>query len=217
MSREAVIVLLLASCGSAPRLPPGYVAVHNTLAARGMVQEGELYEGSVTAGANAQLSLSIEERECRTFVAFAADGASGLELSIVDESGAELARSHGRSPQAAAQLCADRSGPARVIVTGAQGGFLLASWSERPVCEAVMTTGLRALLEADRPCERAAECCHAYVREMGGGPAMQAVDESCENYRRMPPEAEAGCEAALGAWRQGLTAMGREVPVECRP
>lgn len=66
-------------------------------------------------------------------------------------------------------------------------------------------------------CTRAAQCCEDYVTAMGGGPAMAAVQSSCANYRTMSnTPAATGCQTAIDAWRQGLTAASHEVPASCQ-
>lgn len=64
-------------------------------------------------------------------------------------------------------------------------------------------------------CDRAADCCTAYVEEMGA--AAAGVSSTCGNYRSMAGgPAEAGCQSAIDGWRSGLEAMGRTVPAACQ-
>jgi hypothetical protein len=60
-------------------------------------------------------------------------------------------------------------------------------------------------------CGRAAECCSAYLTEMG---AAGTVD--CSMYNGMAGVAEVGCQSAIDGWRSGLQAMGRTVPAACQ-
>jgi len=67
-------------------------------------------------------------------------------------------------------------------------------------------------------CARAAECCEAYIGEMGAAAAGLSVESTCANYRNLASVAgsETGCQSAIDGYRSGLTAMNKTVPSACQ-
>jgi len=73
-------------------------------------------------------------------------------------------------------------------------------------------------------CERAANCCTAYIEAMVAlSPAMAGslnAETTCSGVRQAGAAgaaAEPGCQAAIDGWRQGLAAMpGATVPAACQ-
>ena len=62
-------------------------------------------------------------------------------------------------------------------------------------------------------CQRATDCCNAYVTAMGAA----AAGTNCGLYATMGGgPAEAGCQSAIDGFRAGLTAMSQTVPAACQ-
>ncbi|MEQ8721594.1 MAG: hypothetical protein RID81_09960, partial [Sandaracinaceae bacterium] len=66
-------------------------------------------------------------------------------------------------------------------------------------------------------CGRAVECCEAYVNAVSESMPTVSAETTCAGVRGMQnnPAATAGCESAISGWRQGLVALGRDVPSAC--
>lgn len=131
----ALAALALASCGGgSPRLSPSFVAVHNTMAAMGLVQSGEISEGSLPEGAVAHFATQLRAGECYTIVAFGGEGVADLDVVVLDEAGTELASDRTQDQQAAAQICPDVDAEYQVAVRMARGngGYVVTSWSGGP-------------------------------------------------------------------------------------
>ena len=132
--------LVLVSCGGgSPRLSPTFVAVHNTMAAMGLSQSGEISEGSLPEGAVARFRTQLRAGDCYTIVAFGSDGVSNLDVLVLDEAGTELASDRTQDRQAAAQVCPDVDGEYQVAVRmqSGSGGYVVTSWSGAPTGGAV--------------------------------------------------------------------------------
>lgn len=132
VARATALAIAVGACGGAEgRLEPRFVAVHNALTAMGMAQTGSINEGSLPEGADARVVTRLEAGECYTFVAFGSDGVRDVDLRVLDEGGEEVARDVTHDRQAAAQVCADRSGDYQAVVTmtRGQGGYVLSAWS----------------------------------------------------------------------------------------
>jgi len=67
-------------------------------------------------------------------------------------------------------------------------------------------------------CERARECCNAYVGAMPGGAvtAAQACAGIDGAIAAGGAAADASCTSMISGWRQSLTAMNHEVPASCQ-
>ena len=60
-------------------------------------------------------------------------------------------------------------------------------------------------------CSRVADCCRAYVGEMGGSvPAS-----TCDAYNNVTGMQDSLCEQTIAGYRGGLTAMSKTVPAAC--
>lgn len=127
--------LALASCGGGSlRLSPTFVAVHNTMAAMGLAQSGQISEGSLPEGGVARFTTNLRAGDCYTIVAFGSEGVADLDVVVLDEAGAELAADRTQDQQAAAQLCPEVDGDYQVAVRMArgEGGYVVTSWSGAP-------------------------------------------------------------------------------------
>jgi hypothetical protein len=118
--------------GSA-RMSPSFVAVHNTMAAMGFAQSGEISEGSLGEGGVAQHTARLAAG-CYTIVAFGGDGVGDIDVVVKDETGTELASDLTQQSQAAAQFCPDADGEYQLEVRMARGGgsYLVTSWTGAP-------------------------------------------------------------------------------------
>ena len=59
-------------------------------------------------------------------------------------------------------------------------------------------------------CARIEACCRAYVEAMGTVPAS-----TCDGYQNAAAMPESACSQTMAGYRQGLTALGRDVPSAC--
>lgn len=128
----ALACLVLLGCGgSGLRLSPRYVAVHNTMAAMGLAQTGQISEGSLAEGDEARFTTQLRSGDCYTIVAFGTEGVENLDVVVQDASGAEVATDRTHEQQAAAQLCPEADGEYQVVVRMARGngGYIVTSWS----------------------------------------------------------------------------------------
>lgn len=130
-----VVCFAVAGCGGGSlSLTPSYVAVHNTMAAMGLVQSGEISEGSLPEGGAARLTAPMRAGDCYTIVALGADGVADLDVVVLDDTGTEVAADHTQAGQAAAQFCPDVDGEYQVAIrmTRGNGGYIVSSWSGMP-------------------------------------------------------------------------------------
>ncbi len=131
---RGAILLAIASCGAgAPPIDARYVAIHNAMAATGLVQSGEISQGSLSEGGEVSLQMPMGAGECYTIVGLGSDGVRDLDVIVRDPSGNEIARDHSQDPQAATRLCPPYSGRFEIIVRMASGngGWLATAWSGR--------------------------------------------------------------------------------------
>src|SRR5579883_3470113 len=93
---------LAVACGASrgAELEPRYVAVHNTLAAMGMVEIGPLQRGSLAEGAEARRTIDLVP-QCVTLVVVGGDGARDVDLTLLDPAGKPLAHDTTHEPEAA--------------------------------------------------------------------------------------------------------------------
>jgi hypothetical protein len=120
--------------GGAVRLAPSYVAVHNTMAAMGLAQSGEISEGTLAQGEVARFATPLRAGDCYTIVAFGGEGVANVDVAVLDETGTELATDRTQDSQAAAQICPEVDGEYQVAVRMASGGgsYIVTSWSGAP-------------------------------------------------------------------------------------
>lgn len=111
-------------------MDPRFVTIHNTMAAMGLVQSGEISQGSLSEGGETTLRMPMQPGDCYTVVALA-DGVQDLDVIVRDASGNELARDRTSDPQAAAQICPPYPGEYEVVVraTRGSGSWVASAWS----------------------------------------------------------------------------------------
>jgi len=132
---SVTLSVLLVSCGGGSvRLAPSYVAVHNTMSAMGLVQSGEISEGSLAEGGVARVTSHMRAGDCYTIVAFGGEGVRDLDVVVMDDTGTEVATDRTTDAQAAAQLCPEAEGDYQIAVrmTQGNGGYVVTSWSGMP-------------------------------------------------------------------------------------
>lgn len=140
----ALVVLAFAGCGGGSlQMTPSFVAVHNTMAAMGLVQSGQISEGSLPEGGAARFTTPMRAGDCYTLVALGSEGVSDLDVVVLDDTGTEVAADHTQAAQAAAQFCPDVDGEYQVAVrmTHGNGGYVVTSWSGMPRGGAVASAG----------------------------------------------------------------------------
>lgn len=138
----ACVAAFVGCGGGSARLAPSYVAVHNTMAAMGLAQSGEISEGTLAEGEVARFTTPLVGGDCHTIVAFGSDGVANLDIAVSDETGTQLAADRTQDSQAAAQVCPDADGEYQVSVRMARGSgsYIVTSWSGAPRGE-VATVG----------------------------------------------------------------------------
>lgn len=132
MRKWMALAFVLAACsGGSVRLSPSFVAVHNTMAAMGYAQSGEISEGSAGEGGVGRHTTRLAGGQCYTIVAFGSGGVSDIDIVVKDETGAELATDRTDDSQAAAQVCPDADGDYQIEVRMGRGGgdYLVTAWS----------------------------------------------------------------------------------------
>lgn len=134
LSRLAALALVASCGGGSSQLDPRFVAVHNAMTATGLVQSGEISQGSLAEGGEATIRMRLSPGDCTTIVGLGTDGISDLDVVVRDSSGNEIARDRSQDPQAAAQVCAPYAGEFEVIVRAAHGsgGWIASAWSGGP-------------------------------------------------------------------------------------
>lgn len=120
------------ACGTARtgELEPRYVAVHNTLAAMGLVQVGPIQQGSLAEGREARLRVDLLA-QCTTLVAIGGPGVRDLDVSLLDPEDKPIAHDTTKEPQATLRACPDRAGHYTLVVKMAAGAgdFVAATWA----------------------------------------------------------------------------------------
>lgn len=133
-----------AGCGGGSmRLSPTFVAVHNTMTAMGLVQSGEISEGSLPEGGVARFTTHLRAGDCYTMVAFGGEGVANIDVVVLDETGTEVATDRTQDTQAAAQFCPDADGEYQVAVRMASGNgsYVVTSWSGMPRAGGAVASG----------------------------------------------------------------------------
>lgn len=130
----ACVAAFVGCGGGSVRLAPSYVAVHNTMAAMGLAQSGEISEGTLSQGEVARFATPLRAGDCYTIVAFGGDGVANVDVAVLDETGTEIATDRTQDSQAAAQVCPDADGEYQVAVRMERGAgsYIVTSWSGAP-------------------------------------------------------------------------------------
>jgi hypothetical protein len=128
--------------GESPRLSPSFIAVHNAMTAMGMVQSGQISEGSLAQGGVARLTTHLRAGDCYTFVAFGTSGVSDIDVIVRDDTG-DVATDRTEDSQAAAQFCPDAEGDYQIVVRmeRGNGGYTVTTWSGAPRGGATASAG----------------------------------------------------------------------------
>jgi len=88
-----------------------------------------------------------------------------------------------------------------------------------PTDEPVPTTTRPSTLDTATACERARDCCPAFVEAIGDPVEAERARIACEQMENLGELGEASgeaCLAALDGWRRALELEEREVPLACR-
>jgi hypothetical protein len=131
-----VIGLLLAagSCATPPAnaggLDPRYVAVHNVLAASGLVEVGPIRRGPLALGREARVTLDLPA-QCTTLVVMGTAGVGDLDVTLLDSSSAPVVRDASHDAEAALRACVQAAGPYTLVIKTASGPgeYVLATWT----------------------------------------------------------------------------------------
>ncbi|AKF05588.1 hypothetical protein [Sandaracinus amylolyticus] len=132
LTAQISTILAIASCGGgSTQIDPRFVTVHNTMAAMGLVQSGEISQGSLSEGAETTIRMPMRAGDCYTVVALAQEGVRDLDVVVRDASGNELGRDRTQDPQAAAQVCPPYAGEFEVVVRMVRGSgtWIASAWS----------------------------------------------------------------------------------------
>src|SRR5262245_26132300 len=116
--RPALIALaLVLSCASGrPDLEPRYGAVHNTLAAMGLVPIGPVHQGVLAQGGEVRVPIDLRA-QCVTLVAVGGEGVVDVDLALIAPDGkGPKERDAQAGPQAALRTCLDVAGTYTLVV-----------------------------------------------------------------------------------------------------
>ena len=130
-SAGVVALSTMVGCGGAVSMDPRFVALHNAMAVSGLVQAGEISQGSLPEGAEAVVRVSLQAGACSTFVALGTEGVSDLDLHVRALDGRDLVGDRTQDAAAAVRFCAPFRGEFDVVIRMARGngGWLATSWA----------------------------------------------------------------------------------------
>lgn len=111
-------------------LEPRYVAVHNTLAAMGLMQVGPIQQGSLAEGRETRVRLDLLA-QCTTIVALGGPGVRDLDVVLLDPDDKPVAHDTTKEPQATIRTCPSSAGHFTLVVKMAAGAgdFTAATWA----------------------------------------------------------------------------------------
>jgi hypothetical protein len=137
-------------------LDPRFVAVHNALAAMGLVQVGPIHEGLLGEAREANVALDLPAG-CVTILAVGGDGVRDINATLLDPRGLPIAHDTTTEPQAVLRTClesADTYGLVVRVSSGA-GPWAVATWVGSAASGAPMTStaGPQAAPEPKGTCE----------------------------------------------------------------
>ncbi len=128
----AGVSALASACAGARTgdLEPRYVAVHNALAALGLVQSGPIQQGSLAEGRETRLRLELGAG-CTTIVALGGPGVRDLDVSLLDAEEKPLGHDTTKDSQATLRVCPETAGPTTLVVRMAAGAgdVVAATWT----------------------------------------------------------------------------------------
>jgi hypothetical protein len=109
------------------------VAVHNALAATGLVEVGPLRHGPLEGGRESRLAIDLAAT-CTTVVVMGGRGVHDLEATLLDAGGSVVAHDATREDQAALRACLDAPGSLTLVVKAASGSgeYLVSTWAASP-------------------------------------------------------------------------------------
>jgi hypothetical protein len=148
----------LAACAASHsgEIEPRYVAVHNALAAMGLVQIGPIQEGSLAEGREARFTFDFAA-QCVTLVTVGGDGVRDLDATLLDTQNNAVAHDTTKEPEAVLRACVDTPGTYTLVVkmAGGAGSFVAAAWSGGvgPVGGAATGGGASPASQAAGTCE----------------------------------------------------------------
>lgn len=126
---------LLVACSSARTtgagaIEPRFVAVHNALAAMGLMQVGPIQQGTLAEGREARVALDLPAG-CVALAAVGGDGVRDLDATLVDARGVALAHDTTTEPQAVLRTCLDTPDAYTLVVKVASGAgsWVVAAWA----------------------------------------------------------------------------------------
>jgi hypothetical protein len=123
-------VVACASARGGGGLEPRFVAVHNALAAMGLVQVGPIHEGVLGPGREARVALQLTPG-CTTIAVVGGEGIRVLDATLTDPEGRPVAHDTTDEPEAVLRWCVEGAADAYVLVLrvalGA-GPWVVATW-----------------------------------------------------------------------------------------
>ena len=167
-SRISVCVglLLLAACGftrtaGSGALEPRFVAVHNALAAMGLVQVGPIQEGILGEGREARVALQLPAG-CLTIVAIGGEGMRDVDATLLDSRGTPLAHDTTAEPQAVLRPCVEGHDAYVLVINDSSGA---GSWGA-PTWAGGATGTAPTPNDPGRRSEAHGECLYRYSSEI---------------------------------------------------
>jgi len=109
-------------------LEPRFVAVHNALAAMGLVEVGPIHEGVLAEGREARVVMDLAAG-CTTVAAIGGEGVRDLDATLFDSHGRPLAQDTTSEPQAVLRACLETDAYVLVLKMAAgAGAWVVAAW-----------------------------------------------------------------------------------------
>jgi hypothetical protein len=107
-----------------------FFAVHNVMLAIGLYQTGPVNQGTLAAGQEVKVPLSLPST-CVAVVAMGGAGASDLSLQLLDPDGNVVAEKAGHESELVVRTCVDRPGSYMAVLRMVRGSgeYLLSSWT----------------------------------------------------------------------------------------
>ncbi len=119
----------VAACTSSGGVHGRFTAVHNTMVSLGLNQLGHISEGSLDEGASVNLPVELDA-QCYTFVAFGANGARDVDVSLLDANSQRLGGDTTHDTHAALHYCVRTRGRyvLSVRMASGSGSYLVGTW-----------------------------------------------------------------------------------------
>jgi len=130
--RFAWIAIAVASCSANRGADPAsrFFAVHNVMRAIGLYQAGPVNQGSLSAGQEVRLPLTLPAT-CVAIVAMGGSGVGDLAIRLLDRDNNLVAEETVHDAEAVVRTCLDRPGQYVAVLRMAQGAgeYLVSSWT----------------------------------------------------------------------------------------